>query len=61
MPVLELTPDEKKELLAILERYYPELQSERANTEDREYRKDLERREACMDSLINKIKKISEA
>jgi len=61
MPVLEMTSEEKRELLAILERYYPDLRSERANTEDREYRKDLENREKCMGRLIDRIKKISDS
>lgn len=57
MPVLDLTFDEQKELLAILERYYPELRVERANTDDRDYRKYLSRREDCMRHLMEQLRK----
>ena len=41
MSKLELTPDEEKELLAILERYYHDLRIEVVNTDDREFRRFL--------------------
>ncbi len=61
MPILEMTPDEKNALLAILERYYPSLLTETSRTDDRDYRKDLEKQEKCMARLIDRIKKISDS
>lgn len=59
MPALDLTFDEQRELLAILERYYPDLRIERANTDDRDYRKYLGRREECMRHLIERLRKLT--
>jgi hypothetical protein len=61
MTVLELDTDEKKALLAILKRYYPDLQRERSNTDDQDYRKDLESQEKCMVKLINRLKEVSDS
>lgn len=56
MPKLELSPDEEKELLAILERYIYDLRVEIVNTDDREFRKFLRKREEFMRSLIDRLK-----
>jgi hypothetical protein len=56
MSKLELTPDEEKELLAILERYYHDLRVEVVNTDDREFRRFLRKREEFMSGLINRLK-----
>jgi hypothetical protein len=56
MSKLELTPDEEKELLAILERYIYDLRAEIVNTDDREFRRFLRSREGFMSSLINRLK-----
>jgi hypothetical protein len=56
MSKLELTPDEEKELLAILERYYHDLRVEIVNTDDREFRRFLRKREEFMSGLINRLK-----
>ena len=56
MSKLELTPDEEKELLAILERYYHDLRIEVVNTDDREFRRFLRKREEFMSGLINRLK-----
>jgi len=56
MSKLDLTPDEEKELLAILERYRHDLRIEIANTDDREFRKFLRKREEFINDLINRIK-----
>ncbi|MFB3926773.1 MAG: hypothetical protein ACE14T_12035 [Syntrophales bacterium] len=56
---LELTAEEAKELLEILERYRPDLRIEVANTDDREFRRYLKRREAIMGELINRLKAFS--
>jgi hypothetical protein len=56
MSKLDLTPDEEKELLAILERYRHDLRIEIANTDDREFRKFLRKREEFISDLINRIK-----
>jgi hypothetical protein len=56
MSKLELTPDEDKELLAILERYIYDLRREIVNTDDREFRRFLRSREEFMSGLINRLK-----
>jgi len=56
MSKLELTPDEEKELLAILERYIYDLRVEIVNTDDREFRRFLRNREDFMNGLINRLK-----
>ena len=56
MSKLELSPDEEKELLAILERYIYDLRVEIVNTDDREFRKFLRKREEFMRSLIDRLK-----
>jgi hypothetical protein len=56
MSKLELTPDEEKELLAILERYHHDLRVEIVNTDDREFRRFLRKREEFLSGLINRLK-----
>jgi len=56
MEKLELTPDEEKELLAILERYRHDLRIEIVNTDDREFRRFLRKREEFLLDLINRLK-----
>ncbi|MBN1380993.1 MAG: hypothetical protein JXA41_04910 [Deltaproteobacteria bacterium] len=53
---LNLTPQEEEELLIILERYLPDLKSEMANTDKKEFRKSLKEREVFMEDLINRLK-----
>lgn len=56
MSKLELTPDEEKELLAILERYRYDLRVEIVNTDDREFRKFLRNREEFINDLVQRLK-----
>ncbi|HOF05150.1 MAG TPA: hypothetical protein PK175_06310 [Syntrophales bacterium] len=56
MSKLELTREEEKQLLEILERYYPSLRIEVVNTDDREFRRSLKQREAFMKDLIGRLK-----
>ncbi len=56
MPRFEMAPGEDKELLAILERYYPKLREEIANTDDREFRKFLKRRQAFMEGIMKRLR-----
>ena len=56
MAKLELTPDEEKELLAILERYRHDIRIEIVNTDDREFRRFLRKREELIIDLINRLK-----
>lgn len=56
MDRLHLTQQEEGELLTILERYLPDLKSEIANTDRKEFRRDLKDREVFMVELINRLK-----
>ncbi len=56
MEKLHLTPQEEDELLLILERYLPDLKIEIANTDSKEFRKQLKDREAFMVDLIARLK-----
>ncbi|MCX7635891.1 MAG: hypothetical protein N2Z74_09160 [Syntrophales bacterium] len=56
MSGIEFTLDEAKQLLEILERYYPALRIELANTDDREFRRALKVREAFMREMIGRLK-----
>ncbi len=56
MSKLELPREEEKQLLEILERYYPSLRIEVVNTDDREFRRSLKQREAFMKDLIGRLK-----
>jgi len=56
MDRLHLTNQEEGELLTILERYLPDLTYEIANTDRKEFRRDLKDREVFMKELINRLK-----
>ena len=56
MTNVELTPEEARLLLEVLERYYPSLRIEVVNTDDREFRRALKTREAFMKDMINRLK-----
>lgn len=56
MSGLELTREEEGELLEVLERYYPALRIEIANTDDRVFRRALKQREAFMKDMIERLK-----
>lgn len=56
MDKLHLEPQEEGELLMILERYLPDLRSEIANTDRKEFRRDLKEREVFMAELIHRLK-----
>jgi len=57
MSKLDLTREEEKLLLEILERYYPNLRMEVVNTDDREFRRQLKQRETFMKELIERLKR----
>jgi len=57
MSKLDLTREEEKLLLEILERYFPNLRMEVVNTDDREFRRQLKQREVFMKELIDRLKK----
>jgi hypothetical protein len=57
MEKLHLTSQEEDELLLILERYLPDLKSETANTDSKEFRKQLKDREVFMVDLIARLKR----
>jgi len=57
MSKLELTPDEEKELLAILDRYRHDLRIEIVNTDDWEFRKFLRKREDFINDLIDRLRR----
>jgi len=56
MDRLHLTEQEEGELLTVLERYLPDLESEIANTDRKEFRKELKEREVFMADLIKRLK-----
>jgi len=56
MSTLDLTREEERHLLEILERYYPSLRIEVVNTDDREFRRALKQRETFMKDLIARLK-----
>jgi hypothetical protein len=58
MLALELTQEEAKVLLELLERYFPELRREVVNTDDREFRRSLKVTEQYMKLLIDRLKEI---
>ena len=57
MEKLHLTSQEEDEMLLILERYLPDLESEIANTDSKEFRKQLKNREVFMKDLIARLKR----
>lgn len=56
MDKLNLSEKEEGELLTILERYMPGLKHEIANTDRKEFRKELQEREVFMAELISRLK-----
>jgi hypothetical protein len=56
MTNVEFTPEEAKQLLEVLERYYPALRIEVVNTDDREFRRALKVRESFMKDMITRLK-----
>jgi len=56
---LELTPEEEKELLSFIERYHHDLRVEIANTDDREFRRNLKNREAIIRNILDRMKVMS--
>ncbi|MCX5841245.1 MAG: hypothetical protein NTY16_07320 [Deltaproteobacteria bacterium] len=56
MSTLELTPDEEKTLLEFLERYLSNLRIEIVNTDDREFRRGLRRREEIIRVIFGRLK-----
>jgi len=56
MPKLEMTLDEGKTLLEFMERYLLNLRIEIINTDDREFRRDLRRREDVVQTLMERLK-----
>jgi len=58
MSRINFTPREEKELLQILERYLPDLEREMADTERKEFRQELKKREVMMIDLIKRLKAV---
>ena len=58
MSRINFTPEEEKELLQILERYLPDLEIEIADTDRKEFRAELKKREVVMVELIKRLKAI---
>jgi hypothetical protein len=56
MSKLNLTPEEEKTLLELLERYLPELEDELAHTEKKPFLKFLKEREEFMQDLVRRLK-----
>jgi len=57
MEKLNLTSQEKEKLLMVLERYLPDIKSEIAHTDSKEFREELEDREVFMADLIGRLKR----
>ncbi|HOO40130.1 MAG TPA: hypothetical protein PK425_02260 [Syntrophales bacterium] len=58
MLAMDLTQEEVRALLEILERYFPELRREVVNTDDREFRRSLKVREQYMKQFIERLKEM---
>ena len=58
MSRINFTTGEEKELLQILERYLPDLEIEMADTERKEFRQELKKREVMMIDLIKRLKAV---
>ena len=59
MPTFEMTAEEQKLLLEILERADYNLRVEIANTDQREFRRELKQREGVMEKLLDRLRNIS--
>jgi len=55
MGKIDLSEDDQRQLLEVLERYYPELREELANTDDKDFRKFLKHREAFVHGLMDRL------
>jgi len=55
MVTLEMEAEEAKELRAILERYLPDLRAESADTDDKEFKTFLKKRESFMRKIIERL------
>ena len=58
MSRINFTLEEEKELLLIHERYLPELEIEIADTDRKEFRLELKKREVIMVELIKRLKAV---
>jgi hypothetical protein len=58
MSRINFTPEEENELLQILERYLPELQTEMADTDRKEFRTELKKRIVIMEDFIKRLKAV---
>ncbi|MDQ5986028.1 MAG: hypothetical protein CSYNP_01746 [Syntrophus sp. SKADARSKE-3] len=56
MSSLVMTQEQERQLLEVLERYYPALRIEIAKTDDRNFRRELKLREAFMKDMIEQLK-----
>ena len=56
MSRLNLTAQEEEKLLIVLERYLPDLEREIADTDKKEFRRNLQEREAFMSDLVRRLK-----
>ena len=56
MEKLNLTSQEKEKLLMVLERYLPDIKSEIAHTDSKEFREALKDREVFMADLIGRLR-----
>ncbi|HEX7534939.1 MAG TPA: hypothetical protein VF343_06745 [Syntrophales bacterium] len=59
MRSVELTSEEEQELLSFIERYYHDLRVEIANTDDREFRRSLKRKEAIIRTILDRLKVVN--
>jgi hypothetical protein len=58
MSRINLTPADEEELLQILERYLPDLEIEMADTDSKEFHRELKAREVIMKDLIKRLKAV---
>jgi len=56
MSRLNLTTQEEDKLLIVLERYLPDLTREIADTDKKDFRRNLQEREAFMTDLVRRLK-----
>ncbi len=56
MSRLNLSAQEEEKLLVVLERYLPDLTREIADTDKKEFRRNLQEREAFMTDLVRRLR-----
>lgn len=56
MTALSLTPEEREVLQQVLERFHYNLRVEIVNTDNREFRRELKKREVVLQDLIDRLK-----